>query len=146
MLLADTQNIHCQFGNRRHTPSMWDQLGSIRSACTSDNFLTKSLYLDAGTSNTIITGSITEFYALRLVFLSLVVKIILTTNFVENEAMDVDGKEDIKDSDFGSLVALVRILNVQLGGVRGSELWKKNQRGHFAIIPTLLLFILPLCD
>ncbi|XP_076276967.1 ubr1 ubiquitin ligase [Lasioglossum baleicum] len=70
----------------------------------------------------IITGGMCDFYALQLVFLSLIVKILLTSDF--NEGMDTEGQE-MTERSAESILILVQALSVNIDTQTVSEIWRR---------------------
>lgn len=73
----------------------------------------------------IITGSTHEVHILKLVFLSLVTKILVTSQFDNGEAMDVDWQEieDVEQCD--AILTLMNAINVKSGHLTSNEIWKR---------------------
>ncbi|XP_076176131.1 ubr1 ubiquitin ligase [Ptiloglossa arizonensis] len=71
----------------------------------------------------IITGGIFEFYALQLVFLSLIVKILLTSDF--NEGMDIESQETSENTSSESILTLIRALDIYIGNQTATEVWRR---------------------
>ncbi|XP_043259405.1 E3 ubiquitin-protein ligase UBR2 [Colletes gigas] len=71
----------------------------------------------------IITGGISEFYALQFVFLSLIVKILLTSDF--NEGMDIEGQETTEDTSSESILTLIQALDINIGTQTVAEIWRR---------------------
>lgn len=72
---------------------------------------------------TILTGGIAELYALKLVFIALIVKILLTTKFEESEVMDVDGQ--LSDDDCKSILKMAENMQIMVGSQSAAELWRR---------------------
>ncbi|XP_046835052.1 E3 ubiquitin-protein ligase UBR2 [Vespa crabro] len=85
----------------------------------------------------IITGGIFESHALMLVFLSLIVKIILTTDF--NESMDIDSQETEESTNCTVILPLVQALGVNIVNETASELWRRIKE---ACLPFLRCYAL----
>lgn len=75
-------------------------------------------------TSSVITGGILEFHALKLITISLMVKILLTTDFNKSEVMDVDS-QDTEDMNCSSILTLVETLGLNIGDQTVSELWRR---------------------
>ncbi|XP_031834567.1 ubr1 ubiquitin ligase [Nomia melanderi] len=71
----------------------------------------------------VVTGGICDFYALQLVFLSLIVRILLTSDF--NEGMDTEGQETTENTSAESILTLVQALSVNIDTQTVSEIWRR---------------------
>ncbi|KAG7206391.1 hypothetical protein KM043_003754 [Ampulex compressa] len=98
----------------------WDPFGVLIPLINS----LPSLYnTKSGARTPIITSCLYESYALQLVFLSLVTKILLTTDF--KERMDVDNQESCKNDHPESILKLVQALGLNIGNETPNELWRR---------------------
>ncbi|XP_054000464.1 E3 ubiquitin-protein ligase UBR2 [Hylaeus anthracinus] len=73
--------------------------------------------------SSIITCGISEFYALQLVFLSLIVKILLTSDF--NEGMDIEGQETTENTSSEYILTLIQALGINIGTQTVDEIWRR---------------------
>ena len=101
----------------------WDPFGILVPLINS----LPSLYNTTATEGPcILTGGITELYALKLVFIALIVKILLTTNFEESEVMDVDGEEvEEEEGNCNFILNLAQTLKISVGSQSVSEIWRR---------------------
>ncbi|XP_024945572.1 E3 ubiquitin-protein ligase UBR2 isoform X2 [Cephus cinctus] len=77
------------------------------------------------TPSPVITGGIQESHALKLVFLSLIVKILLTTDFKKNDQMDVDDPDPEEIATCNSLLSLTKTLGVNIGNQTIPQVWRQ---------------------
>lgn len=114
----------------------WDPLGILIPLINS----LPSLFKTKGNNPPqIITGGIFELHALTLVFLSLIVKIILTTDF--NESMEVDSEvteEDYKNCD--TIVSLAQALGMNIMNETTCELWRRIKEGCLPFLRCYALY------
>lgn len=88
----------------------------------------------------IVTGGLAESHALRLVFLSLVVKILLTTNVNDTENMDVD-EQELEDKDkCRSLLKLTNALNIDVSEQSLPDLWRRVKDNCMPFLRCAALF------
>ncbi|KZC07599.1 E3 ubiquitin-protein ligase UBR2 [Dufourea novaeangliae] len=86
----------------------------------------------------IITGGIGEFYALQLIFLSLIVKILLTSDF--NEGMDVESQEVTQDTSSESILMLIQALGINIGIQSVSEIWRRVKEASMPFLRCCALY------
>lgn len=100
----------------------WDPFGMLVTLLSSLSNL-----LSSRTDNpySIITGNVAEQHALRLVFTTLVVKILLVSKFEEDEAMDVDDEEEEETNEPTALLALMKVLGVSSGRLSAADIWRR---------------------
>ncbi|XP_014208989.1 E3 ubiquitin-protein ligase UBR2 [Copidosoma floridanum] len=121
--LLDDKNSSCD-----HSILSWDPFGMIVTLISS----MANLFSANGDNPSIITGNIAEIHAVRLVFTALVVKILLLSNFEEDEKMDIDDDidSDVMEktdeiADHSALAAVLNSLNVKTGKLSLAEIWKR---------------------
>jgi E3 ubiquitin-protein ligase UBR2 len=107
----------------------WDAFGMLVTLISS---LSNLLSRRTDSPRSIITGSVAEQHALRLVFTALVVKVLLTSKFEEDESMEVDAfeEDDEKEEDEGRekpgpLLLLMKNLSVSSGRLSGREVRRR---------------------
>ncbi|XP_017891387.1 E3 ubiquitin-protein ligase UBR2 [Ceratina calcarata] len=86
----------------------------------------------------IITGGVFEYYALLLVFISLIVKILLTTDF--NEEMDVDSQETVEDTFSETILTLVHALNINTGSQSPLNIWRRITKASLPFLRCCALY------
>ncbi|CAL7936397.1 unnamed protein product [Xylocopa violacea] len=91
-----------------------------------------------GFDASIITGGIFEFYALQLIFISLIVKILLTSDF--NEEMDVDSQDTTEDSSAESILTLVQLLNINIGSQAAANIWRRITEASLPFLRCCVLY------
>ncbi|CAK9818916.1 E3 ubiquitin-protein ligase UBR2 [Anthophora plagiata] len=97
----------------------WDPFGVLVPLINSLPCLFCTEYV---TPPSIITGGIFEFYALQLIFISLIVKILLTSDF--SEEMEIDSQET-ENTYSESILTLVQILNINVGTQTAANIWRR---------------------
>ncbi|XP_063980844.1 E3 ubiquitin-protein ligase UBR2 isoform X2 [Diachasmimorpha longicaudata] len=75
----------------------------------------------------IMTGSHHEIHTVKLVFVALIVKILITSDFDTSEEMDVDALEDMETAEetYSALAKIIRIVGIETGGLTLSEIWRR---------------------
>ncbi|OXU27651.1 hypothetical protein TSAR_014521 [Trichomalopsis sarcophagae] len=110
----------------------WDPFGMLVTLLASLSNLLSSRTDDP---HSIITGNVAEAHATRLVFTALVVKVLLMSNFDQDEKMDVD--DDVADdnneaemrdaSKPSAILNVMKALNISTGNKSDAEIWLKVQ-------------------
>ncbi|XP_076237456.1 ubr1 ubiquitin ligase [Calliopsis andreniformis] len=98
----------------------WDPFGVLVPLV---NTLPSVFHAKSDTPRSIITGGICEFYALQLVFIALIVKILITTDF--NEGMDIENQETNEESFSESILILVPVLGIKIGTQTAGQIWRR---------------------
>ncbi|XP_076675682.1 ubr1 ubiquitin ligase [Andrena cerasifolii] len=98
----------------------WDPFGVLIPLI---NSLPSFFNTKCDTPPLVITGGICEFYALQLVFVSLIAKILLTLEL--NEGMDIEGQETSESTSSGSILTLIQALDINVGSQTADEIWRR---------------------
>lgn len=91
----------------------------------------------------VITGSLHEIHVLRLVFVGLIVKILITSDFSSSEAMDVDTLEDMEEvgeGKYAALSKLIEVISVETGGLTLSEIWRRVKEASLPFLRCCALY------
>ncbi|XP_034933670.1 E3 ubiquitin-protein ligase UBR2 [Chelonus insularis] len=88
----------------------------------------------------IITGGTHELYLLKLVFITLIVKILVTNEFDSNEAMDIDDPDNEEEEKYDALLVLMDIINVKTGGLTVREIWKYIKEASLSFLRCCTLY------
>lgn len=86
----------------------------------------------------IITGGIFEFYALQLIFISLIVKILLISDF--NEEMDVDNPETTENTFSEFILTLAQVLNINIGTQTAANIWRRITKASLPFLRCCALY------
>lgn len=86
----------------------------------------------------LITGGIIEFYALQLIFIALIVKILLTSDF--NDEMDIDSPETTENTFSESILKLVQALNVNIGTQSAANVWRRITKASLPFLRCCALY------
>ncbi|XP_012250571.1 E3 ubiquitin-protein ligase UBR2 [Athalia rosae] len=128
--------------NAHDGPSVldWDPLGVLIPLTIS---LMNLYNIKANAFSGLVTGGVQESHALKLVFISLIVRILITMEYNENRAMDVD------DGDWGNNSAVFKFaeeLGLKIGSYTASELWRRVQTGCIPFLRCCVLYFHYLTD
>ena len=115
----------------------WDPFGVLVPLINSLPSLFNSKLSDRPS---VLTGGIAELYALKLVFIALIVKILLTTDFAETEVMDVDVQESGVYESCNSLLALIETLKISIGDQSVLDVWKRVQEACLPFLRCCALY------
>ncbi|XP_066593276.1 E3 ubiquitin-protein ligase UBR2 [Prorops nasuta] len=146
--------------NHHEGPSVldWDPFGVLVPLIHS----LPSLYSTGkDASPALITGGVHELHALTLVFLSLIVKILLTMDFNKHDDMEVDvqGEEEQEEDNEGcgkwntcdngenhSIVTLTELLGISIGNQTASGLWKRVKNACMPFLRCCTLYFYYVTD
>ncbi|XP_015515354.1 E3 ubiquitin-protein ligase UBR2 [Neodiprion lecontei] len=117
----------------------WDPLGVLIPLTVS---LMNLYNIKANAFSGLVTGGVQESHALKLVFLSLIVRILVTMEYNENEVMDIDNKhwED------QSVLKFTEELGLKVGSYTASELWRRVQAASIPFLRACVLYFHYLTD
>lgn len=94
------------------------------------------------TAPNLVTGGLQDFYAFRLVFLSLISRILVTMDLKENEAMDVDIQE--ADSNAAGVATILEALQIEAGSE--PEIWRRVREACLPFLRCCVLYFHYLTD
>ncbi|XP_046748290.1 E3 ubiquitin-protein ligase UBR2 [Diprion similis] len=117
----------------------WDPLGVFIPLTVS---LMNLYNIKANASCGLVTGGVQESHALKLVFLSLIVRILVTMEYNENEVMDIDN-EHWEDR---SVLKFTEELGLKVGSYTASELWRRVQAACIPFLRACVLYFHYLTD
>lgn len=118
----------------------WDPLGVLIPLTVS---LMNLYNIKANVFSGLVTGGVQESHALKLVFLSLIVRILVTTDYNENEVMDVDSGDWDENN---TVLKFTEELGLKVGNYTGSELWRRLQAGCIPFLRSCVLYFHYLTD
>lgn len=96
------------------------------------------------TAPNLVTGGIQDFYVFRLVFLSLISRIVVTLDLKENEMMDVDAQGT--DANAGGIGTVVEALQIDAGSVGEAEIWRRVKEACLPFLRCCCLYFHYLTD
>ncbi|XP_012287219.1 E3 ubiquitin-protein ligase UBR2 [Orussus abietinus] len=116
----------------------WDAFGVLVPLVVS---LPNLFHMDTSTPPPVITGGVSESHALYLVFVSLIVKILLTMDLERNEPMEVDEPAaEEAPASYASLLALCKTLGLKVEEHAAPALWRRVKESCMPFLRCSALF------
>lgn len=90
----------------------------------------------------IITGSTHEAHILKLVFLAHITRTLMTNQFDNSEAMDVDYQDDTEDTEkCDGILKLMFALNLNTSGITANDVWKRVKEASLPFLRCCVLYL-----